>query len=133
MFHDSYDPKSIVHSVGNPKMLLGDVTKVNAAMIVRDCVMITPLCAVTNKFDRIAPSQVIVDVTAAINAGRRFTAELSYPARSGTERALAPSVALAKRSEEMRPAAGRGARGLSVAQSGAMPRQCMRHRKGTTP
>ena len=69
MFHDSYDPMSIVHSIGNPKMLLGDVTKVNAAMIVRDCVMITPLCAVTNKFDRIAPSQVIVDVTAAINAG----------------------------------------------------------------
>jgi hypothetical protein len=56
-------------------------------MIVRDGVMIAPLCAVTNKFDRIAPSHVIVDVTAAINAGRRFTAQFVYPTRLRADRA----------------------------------------------
>jgi hypothetical protein len=78
---------SVVDSIGDPKMLLGNVAEVNAAMIISDGMMIAALCPVTNKFDRIAPSHMIVDITAAVNAGRRFTAEFGYPTGMRPDRA----------------------------------------------
>jgi hypothetical protein len=71
----------IVDRIGDPTMLLGDVAEVNAAMIVRDGATVAPLCRLTDEFHRLARSQVIVGIAAAVDAPSRFPAELIYPAR----------------------------------------------------
>jgi hypothetical protein len=54
---------------------------VDTAMIVRNGVMVALVCTVADEFDHIARSQVIVNITRAIDARRGFTPELGYPAR----------------------------------------------------
>src|SRR5262245_39296531 len=78
VFYDRQHPALVVDRVGNPKMPFGNVTDVDAAMSKRYG-MFTLTDIFANELDRIARSNVLVDIAAAINSFRRFAFELSDP------------------------------------------------------
>jgi hypothetical protein len=69
---------SIVDSVGKPKMPFGHVADVDAAMPKRYG-MLAVIGILANEFNRIARSDLFVDIATAINSLRRFAFELCYP------------------------------------------------------
>ena|SRR5689334_9938384 len=75
---DRKEPTSVVDSVGYPKMSFGHVADVDAAMSKRYG-MFAVVGMFANKFERVARSDLLVDIPAAINSLRRFAFELCYP------------------------------------------------------
>ena len=68
----------IVDSAGEPKMSFGHVANMDAAMPKRYRMLAT-IATLANEFDRVARSDLFVDIATAINSLRRFAFELGYP------------------------------------------------------
>ena len=76
--YDCKEPTSIVDSVGEPEVSFWHVTEVYAAMSKRYG-MLAVIDIFANEFDRVARSDLLVNITASINSLRRFELELVYP------------------------------------------------------
>jgi hypothetical protein len=68
----------VVDSGGDPIMSLGHVAKVDAAMTKRHGVFVALIASFANEFDRLAGSDLLVDIATAIDSFRRFAPEFCY-------------------------------------------------------
>ena len=75
LVYDRDQPTPVVDSVGDPLMPFGHVADVDAAMPKRHGMLIAVICKFANEFDRVARSDLLVDITAAINSRGDFAFE----------------------------------------------------------
>jgi hypothetical protein len=81
-FHLVYDrdePTPVVKSEGDPMMSFGHVAEVDAAMPKRHGVFIVLIGRFASEFDRVARSDLLVDIAAPIDSFRRFASKFCYP------------------------------------------------------
>jgi hypothetical protein len=81
-FHLVYDrdePTPVVKSEGDPMMSFGHVAEVDAAMPKRHGVFIALIGRFASEFDRVARSDLLVDIAAPIDSFRRFASKFCYP------------------------------------------------------
>src|SRR5262245_65923463 len=76
LVYDRNQPTPVIDSGGNPIMLLGHVTEVDAAMPKRYGVFVALIGEFANELDRLARANLLVDIAAAIKYLRRFATEL---------------------------------------------------------
>jgi hypothetical protein len=62
-------------------MLFRDITEVNSTMVIGHRVITFRIGALADEFKCLARSKVFIGITAAINSGGRFMAQLCNPAR----------------------------------------------------
>ena len=79
-------------------MSLGHVTEVNTAMPKGHRVLVALIGKFSNEFDRLARSDLLVDVTAAIDPCGRFVSEVRYPGW------IRPDAAFLEQGQRVRPA-----------------------------
>ena len=78
LVYDRKKPTSVIDSVGDPKMSFRRVADVNVAMSKRYGMLIA-MGVFENEFDRVAGSDLLVDIATTINSIRRFAFEVCYP------------------------------------------------------
>jgi hypothetical protein len=78
LVYDRKKPTSVIDSVGDPKMSFRRVADVNVAMSKRYGMLIA-MGVLANEFDRVAGSDLLVDIATTINSIRRFVFEVCYP------------------------------------------------------
>jgi hypothetical protein len=78
LVYDRKKPTSVIDSVGDPKMFFRRVADVNVAMSKRYGMLIE-MGVFANEFDRVAGSDLLVDIATTINSIRRFAFEVCYP------------------------------------------------------
>jgi hypothetical protein len=62
-------------------MLFRDITEVNSTMVIGHRVITFRIGALADEFKCLARSKVFIGITATINSGGRFMAQLCNPAR----------------------------------------------------
>jgi hypothetical protein len=88
LFGNGSETKPIVQCLGDPPVSLGDIAKMNAAMMIRHGVIIALVGGLANELKCLARPDVFIDIFAAIDPSRRFDTEACYPARVGPHAAL---------------------------------------------
>jgi hypothetical protein len=79
LVYDRNQSTPVVDSVGDPLMPFGHIAEVDAAMPKRHDVFVALIGKFANEFDRLARSNLLVDIAAAINSLGGFTSEFCYP------------------------------------------------------
>ena len=67
LVYDGDDPTPVVDSGGDPTMSLGDVAKLDAAMAKRHGVIVALIGRFADELDRLAGSNLLIDIAAAID------------------------------------------------------------------
>src|SRR6516164_8931837 len=80
IFDNNRETKSIVQRLSNPMMLFRDITEVNSTMAIGHGVITFRIGVLADEFECFARSKVFIGITAAINSGGRFMAQLCNPA-----------------------------------------------------
>jgi hypothetical protein len=79
LVYDRNQPTPVIDSGGHPIMSLGHIAEVDAAMPKCHGVLVALIGKFANEFDRLARSNLLVDIAAAIDSLRRFAPELRDP------------------------------------------------------
>jgi hypothetical protein len=79
LVYDCNEPTPVVDSVSDPMMSFGHVADVDAAVAKRHGILVAVIGQFANEFDRVARSDLLVDIATAIDSLRRFAFELVYP------------------------------------------------------
>ena len=79
LVYDRNQSTPVVDSVGDPLMPFGHIAEVDAAMPKRHGVFVALIARFANEFDRLAGSDLLVDIATAIDSFRRFAPEFCYP------------------------------------------------------
>jgi hypothetical protein len=97
-FDDGEEAKPVINRIGNPTMSPGNVPNMNISMPIRHGVFITRFRALADEHERLAWSEVLTRIAAALDPGGRFASQLGYPARVG------PHTLLLEESQRASPA-----------------------------
>src|SRR5258708_4007762 len=81
LVHDSDEPTPLVDSGGDPTitMSLGHVAKVDAVVAKRHSVKVAAIGGFASELDRLARSDLLIDIAATVDPFGRFAPELCYP------------------------------------------------------
>ena len=79
LVYDGNKPTPVVYSRCDPTMSLWDVAKVDAVMAIRHGVIGALIGRFADELDRLARSNVLIGIAAAIGPIGRFAPELRYP------------------------------------------------------
>src|SRR5712675_1193485 len=79
LVYDGDEPMPLVDSGGDPTMSLGHIAKVDAVVTKRHGVIVALIGRFASELDRLARSNLLIDIAAAIDPFGRFAPELCYP------------------------------------------------------
>ena len=81
IFDNGREGKSIIQSLGDPLMSLGDEAEANGAMVICNGVIVAGIKGFANELECFARSKVSIRIVMTISASARFAAEFCNPAR----------------------------------------------------
>ena len=82
-FDDGQEAKPVINRIGNPTVSPGNVAEMNISMPIRHGVFVARFSALADELERVARSNMLIRIAAALDPDGRFALQLCYPARVG--------------------------------------------------